>query len=1464
MQTLFFRNRFVIGVLMVCVLALGVQGIADAITEISITTSETQYLTAPIEVTNGVFSIAVAVTLQARLTKNSNYQMIPADHAAVSGVQGTYYYDASKYKLLKTDTGDLSVLTFRYRISEANAFYYNEEAITISGSSGITFYGSVQGSSVTLKETETGSKQLTGSITLTGYATTVGTKTITITDATPSADLKSTDTKAETLTHKIYVVQALPTIPPDISLKGITNGFKSRVYGNNDVPIHDRNSPSNYKVTYEVTKGSGTLYLQEGEIESTPRAATLTTSTAAKVFLDANGSGATEDYSDGETHTVTATIDSTVSNGTNTIGVYIYGQPTVTSPELAGVGSAATPGSPGQRISDAFTVTVMDGANPAVMVQSVRVKFEVKDKTDAGGTLINANSGTIVDSNNRLKTDADGIRLTEETGKKLYVRTGTDGMATVDFLLGDAGEQKVFVSAVGMPRKELSAFTTSIKAGKELSNPTSQSSEGKYNLYVTVKEENEEVNDWNVEFRTSKGTLTNTPTSPETTATPNDNDPDNDVAATMTRVVDRTDARGIAWVIYDPKGSTGDLIVTASVFENDSGTGDIIDDVTFNIRGAPRQQQQQQQQQPANIITLSASSTSGTLGDEITLTVSNPAGISVTLSSPDSGFPQSNFSPATGTGTSFTSTVTLPSTAGSYTILASGTIGGRTISDSVTATVTAPGTISLALVGTENNGAHTLQTTVRNAAGTLETTSVTVTLSGAGISRTVTVRGSQSVPITLPATAGILTARATGYNAGTLTIPARTTGSGQPSGDTPPTGSAGVAERIEIDGSRSIDGTVNRSTRLRAQVLDANDTGVRDVRVTFRILAPGRGRLSQRGNGRAVQVNTDRNGTASATLTPLGGNLIVEAKAAGVTAPVSFIIDVGEGSDDTEIDDSTVVKAYHVGDKIPISLEETLRFTGSRTLSGTTYTCVGPGACVISYGLVTKGAIRVPPAKTTTPGTGDTPRTIAPKVLVAAANRPPMLWVDGGSIYALVGKDVQKFVPSVDTAVNIAVGGGKVYWTEMTGESSGTINSANLDGSGATELASILAVPMGIAVDTDTGSKLYWTNSRGRIQSANLDGSKITNVLQDLPGPMDIALNRGIVYWTQYDATKSEGALGIVNPTARGVPKTISTGMDSPGSLVIGGTQVYWTERTGTSSGTINAATLNGSGVAELAAIQAVPMGIAVDGARSQLYWTNARGRVQSANLDGSRIQNVVDGLGAPGDMVLSNSLKETPATPPTSTKSTTTASKSKYDVNGDGTVDVKDSDALIVAVAAGVTDAKYDVTGDGKVDINDVVAVTANRNGSAPGAPALIGNIKLSTVERDRLQEQINLLIATGDRSPAALKTLIYLQQLLVMARPEKTQLLANYPNPFNPETWIPYQLATDTDVRITIYNAQGVVVRTLQLGQQSAGYYTDRDRAAYWDGRNASGEQVASGIYFYQLETDDLSSLRKMVILK
>ncbi len=98
----------------------------------------------------------------------------------------------------------------------------------------------------------------------------------------------------------------------------------------------------------------------------------------------------------------------------------------------------------------------------------------------------------------------------------------------------------------------------------------------------------------------------------------------------------------------------------------------------------------------------------------------------------------------------------------------------------------------------------------------------------------------------------------------------------------------------------------------------------------------------------------------------------------------------------------------------------------------------------------------------------------------------------------------------------------------------------------------------------------------------------------------------------------------------------------------------------------------------------------------------------------------------------------------------------------------------------------------------------------------------------------------------------------------PAKTALLTNYPNPFNPETWIPYNLASDADVTLTIYDIKGAVVRRLEFGYQRAGYYVDRSRAGYWNGYNHLGEPAGSGVYFYQLEAGDFSVTRKMLILK
>ena len=103
-----------------------------------------------------------------------------------------------------------------------------------------------------------------------------------------------------------------------------------------------------------------------------------------------------------------------------------------------------------------------------------------------------------------------------------------------------------------------------------------------------------------------------------------------------------------------------------------------------------------------------------------------------------------------------------------------------------------------------------------------------------------------------------------------------------------------------------------------------------------------------------------------------------------------------------------------------------------------------------------------------------------------------------------------------------------------------------------------------------------------------------------------------------------------------------------------------------------------------------------------------------------------------------------------------------------------------------------------------------------------------------------------------------------VVELRPPKTALFQNYPNPFNPETWMPYQITQDTQVTIDIFNIAGELIRRIELGNQTAGWYVTKDRAAFWNGRNNTGEGVASGIYFYKLRAGNYSAVRKMLIAK
>ena len=198
-------------------------------------------------------------------------------------------------------------------------------------------------------------------------------------------------------------------------------------------------------------------------------------------------------------------------------------------------------------------------------------------------------------------------------------------------------------------------------------------------------------------------------------------------------------------------------------------------------------------------------------------------------------------------------------------------------------------------------------------------------------------------------------------------------------------------------------------------------------------------------------------------------------------------------------------------------------------------------------------------------------------------------------------------------------------------------------------------------------------------------------------------------------------------------------------------------------------------------------------------------------------------------------------------------------DVNRDGQVSILDlilvSQQLGKRVPAG---SPVDVNDDGVVSILDLIFVSG-RIGN-PAAPAVVADgIDPAMIEAWIVQARLE-----DDGSLAFKQGIENLENLLTSLIPEETALLANYPNPFNPETWIPYQLAVPAEVTLTIYDMNGKLVRHLALGHQAAGMYQNRSRAAYWDGRNQLGEPVASGLYFYTLTAGEFTATRRMLILK
>ena len=336
-------------------------------------------------------------------------------------------------------------------------------------------------------------------------------------------------------------------------------------------------------------------------------------------------------------------------------------------------------------------------------------------------------------------------------------------------------------------------------------------------------------------------------------------------------------------------------------------------------------------------------------------------------------------------------------------------------------------------------------------------------------------------------------------------------------------------------------------------------------------------------------------------------------------------------------------------------------------------------------------------------------------------------------------------------------------------------------------------------------------------------------------------------------------------------------------ALELADRKIYWTEDTGGDTGAVKRANVDGSNLQLLATLQSVPTSIAVHAANRKLYWTNARGRIQQADLNGQRIRNLLQDLKDPGNMTVDATGGKIYWTDWTEGKNRIR----RANLNGKNVQNVANNLESIGGIAiAGNTIYWTEITGEdsGKLSRANLNGSNARTLAELQHAPCCIavdpvgsklywtdadGNIRSSDLNGEDVQDvasslasAIALVLGSVDDAPAAPMNSSLVSSDAVA--PATTHLLTNYPNPFNPETWIPYQLSKAAEVTLTIYDIQGRVVRDLNLGHQRAGVYQSKARAVYWDGRNTQGEPVASGVYFYTLKAGDFIATRKMLIRK
>ena len=325
--------------------------------------------------------------------------------------------------------------------------------------------------------------------------------------------------------------------------------------------------------------------------------------------------------------------------------------------------------------------------------------------------------------------------------------------------------------------------------------------------------------------------------------------------------------------------------------------------------------------------------------------------------------------------------------------------------------------------------------------------------------------------------------------------------------------------------------------------------------------------------------------------------------------------------------------------------------------------------------------------------------------------------------------------------------------------------------------------------------------------------------------------------------------------------------------------KVYWTEMTGKRATKIQRANLDGSNVKLIKNRANVIRDIALDTTNGKLYMTNGFGKVQRMNLDGSKFQaNLITDLQSPNHLALDIKRSKIYWTEQRGNKA---GKIRRANLDGTNIKLLRDLTNRPHGLGIDNVNAKMYLTNAyGKVQRMNLGGSKFQANFitdlDAPGAVTVdVAGAKLYWVAAGKIQ-RANLNgknvedVVTSLATPTDIVLGIPPANAATPAAPriapvlDQTLLLPNYPNPFNPETWVPYHLAKPADVRLTIYGIDGKVVRRLDLGHQAAGFYQSKSRAAYWDGRNDVGERVASGIYFYTLTAGEFAATQKMLILK